>query len=881
MELVESSGVRLRKSGKSYQGLCPFHEDHHPSLTVNPETGLWHCFGCGKGGDAFSWVMEKEGVPFPQAVEMLAEKAGITNTRIKDKGKRIKATEDRDKGKRIKDKKEKERRWEIYRLAARKYAKKIWEYPAVINYLIQARGLTEETIKKYGIGFCDGKGNTYEGLRGKGFKDNELIGSGLFYKNREEIFRGYITFPNVVGGKVVYLTGRYFEEKEKLDRIDRMDRKKENKKYLKPIGVATNYLFNEGAVHAEEVFLTEGEIDALTLLQNGYAACGVYGVASFKEGWEKKFRGAKKVFIAFDTEENGAGLQGALKIAKEIGSKARIIRLPESENGKMDVNSFFREVGKEGFEALKKTASDSILTEIEGLKEIGDIGERGERIKKVLMEIGKMEVVVRSLYIKEIIKATKINKREINEQIKQMEQDGGNGAMAKKTEEGEERIYGIILPYQDFAAERGYYVVTKRMKRGREEMKKGTLNTVKEVLRLISSGRKELFVSGADDLDAWKLGFDGEPGIVKEERWCDDGIERFMRGEKVEPLEVLKEIEGAYAKYVEYPEEWMSFFLGLWTMGTYVYQLFDSFPYVLLNGEKHSGKTKTLDVGTYLCFNAVHTADISSSPLFRLVEGSGCTLLIDEAERLKDPKRSEDIREILNSGYKRGAVVYRTNPDTLKPESFRVYSPKMIANIKGLGDVLESRCVTITMLRAKDQKRANRTVNSRSEDWAYKRHLLYSFGLQYFKEIREIYEHDEELRKIPMVSGREGELWIPILTLAKLIDRHGGNRLYEHMVEIAREKSRESKQEGLSSWANGVVLAAEVLANEGKTEVTAREVRGKMGYFLDNGEVPESNWVARKLMQLGIKKGERRGGKNYYIVDTDFIKELKERYGVA
>ena len=312
-----------------------------------------------------------------------------------------------------------------------------------------------------------------------------------------------------------------------------------------------------------------------------------------------------------------------------------------------------------------------------------------------------------------------------------------------------------------------------------------------------------------------------------------------------------------------------------------MYQLFDSFPYLLLNGEKHSGKTKTQDVGTYLCFNAIHTADISSSPLFRLVEGSGCTLLIDEAEKLKDPKRSEDIREILNGGYKRGAVVYRTNPESLKPESFRVYSPKMIANIKGLGDVLESRCITITMLRALEGEKANSTVNDRSENWAYKRHLLYSFGLQYFREIREIYEYDKELRHIPMVSGREGELWIPILTLAKLIDRHGGNQLYEHMREIAREKSQESKEEGLSEWANGVILAAEVLARAGKKKVTAKEVREGMSAFLDGDEPPKSAWVAHKLVMLKFKKAERRGGKNYYKLDIKGIEELKERYGVA
>ncbi|NIA09413.1 MAG: hypothetical protein GWP10_06720 [Nitrospiraceae bacterium] len=623
-------------------------------------------------------------------------------------------------------------------------------------------------------------------------------------------------------------------------------------------------------------------MDTLTLLQNGYAACGVYGVGSFKEGWEKKFSKAKKVFMAFDTDENGAGLNGALKVARQIGLKAKIIRLPEIDGLKsVDVNSFFMEMGVEEFERLKKTAVDHILMGIDLLKGVGDIGERGERLKVILEDIVDMEPILRGLYIGKIVDVTKINKRNINQQIKLMEQEERKRPMAKQMEREEGKQFMVILPYQDFTADRGYYVVTKRLRKGRDEMRRGELNTMKAVMRIVSSERKELFVSGADDLDEWKLGFDGEPGFMKEERWSDDDIERFLRGEKVEPLEVLKEIEGAYAKYVEFPDEWMSYFLGLWTMGTYVYQLFDSFPYILLTGEKHSGKTKTQDVGTYLCFNAIHTADISSSPLFRLVEGSGCTLLIDEAERLKDPKRSEDIREILNGGYKRGAGVYRTNPDSLKPESFRVYSPKMIANIRGLGDVLESRCITITMLRAREGEKANSTVNNRSENWAHKRHLLYSFGLQYFGEIREIYEHDEGLRHIPMVSGREGELWIPILTLARLIDQHGGNHLYEHMRETAREKSRESKQEGLSEWASGVILAAEALAGEGKKEVTAKEVREGMAVFLDGEEPPGSRWIAGKLKQLKFKQGERRGGKNYYKLDINAIEELKERYGVV
>ena len=151
--LVESSGVHLKKSGKLYVGLCPFHEDKNPSLAVYPETGSWYCFGCGKGGDAISWVMEMEKVDFKESVMRLAGKVGIDVGRIKDKGKRIKSIKDKDKEEEIKEKEEKERRGGIYRLAAKVYARNLGKHPEVKEYLTSERGLTEETIKNTGLGF--------------------------------------------------------------------------------------------------------------------------------------------------------------------------------------------------------------------------------------------------------------------------------------------------------------------------------------------------------------------------------------------------------------------------------------------------------------------------------------------------------------------------------------------------------------------------------------------------------------------------------------------------------------------------------------------------------------------------------------------------------
>lgn len=274
---------------------------------------------------------------------------------------------------------------------------------------------------------------------------------------------------------------------------------------------------------------------------------------------------------------------------------------------------------------------------------------------------------------------------------------------------------------------------------------------------LITSAREIFRVDELELLEKKGLILNSRPLFLGKNRWALEHIKQFQEdGFQVDPFLVFQEVKTIYDAYLDFKEPYTSEVLALWTIGTYIYPIFESYPYIVLTGEKGSGKTKTLKVAENLCFNAVYSTDISPSLLFRIVEGSSCTVLIDEAERLKDPKVSQDFRLLLNAGYKRGGRVHRSKPETFEPQSFEVYSPKMIANIKGLEEALETRCIQFTMLRTRDIEKANTVVTESAEDWFYIRHLLYTFGLTFFQEIREGYLSAGETKKIRGHLGKGG-----------------------------------------------------------------------------------------------------------------------------
>jgi hypothetical protein len=305
--------------------------------------------------------------------------------------------------------------------------------------------------------------------------------------------------------------------------------------------------------------------------------------------------------------------------------------------------------------------------------------------------------------------------------------------------------------------------------------------------------------------------------------------------------------------------------------------MFETYPYISLLGLKGSGKTRLLTVAEKLCYNAIFSASISVAPLFRLVEATSATVLIDEAERLRDPNESQELRALLNSGYKRASKAYRCKPNTFEPVPFNVYSPKMIGNIKGLEETLQDRCINITMLRAADTEKSSRRLTEASHDWAGLRAKLYTFALSYFDPIRKIYEGDPELTTIPGLLGRDLELWAPLLSIAKFIS----SALFCQIKEAAQTYTQESASHtALDEPTQALLTALAQITQHQETSISISQIKEAMKEQMEEADdLPNSKWIGARLRTLDLIEEKIRYGRGRcYTIPHARVQDRQRRY---
>jgi len=392
----------------------------------------------------------------------------------------------------------------------------------------------------------------------------------------------------------------------------------------------------------------------------------------------------------------------------------------------------------------------------------------------------------------------------------------------------------------------------------------------KELHFLITSDRKKI-LAHREVLSKlkWKLEY---RCVYFENRWSLESIQAFLNGEAtVNPTEVYEMIKTAWKTYLEFEEEVVYDFLTLWTVGTYFFHLFNSYPYVYIGGLKRSGKTKVLTVASLMAFNAIFSNNLSTSSIFRLIQSGHCTLLMDETEKLSNKERASELRNLLLSGYKKGAKVYRTektSKDRLVPEAFEVYSPKMIANIRGLEDVLEDRCITIIMKRGKNKEILNSEPLVNDPMWQNIRDALYTLYLTYFSELRELSEHC--VYSGNDIAERELELWKPIFTLAKFFDptlpptsQSSESSLYSLMVEFAKRKCKEKKIENMTETGEYILVQTLIQMVDENRYYKVKEIKEAMAKNFDEEQKwLTTAWVGRALRRLGFTD-KRRVGTGY------------------
>src|SRR6266581_1585814 len=341
--------VQLKKAGQNFRGLCPFHSEKTPSFNVHPVRQIYHCFGCGQGGDVFKFVMEMEKCPFPDAIRIVAEKCGIAIPRQKDRS--------------PEERKENQQRTvlvEMHREAQTFFVKQLQgtlEGKAARAYL-EDRGLDAGAIAHFGIGYAPSGGDALlRHLKNK-YSEKLLADSGLISRDQGgrlfDRFRRRITFPiSNESGKIVAFGARALGD--------------DQPKYLNspetPIYSKSNVLYHldraKDALRRQDfAILVEGYMDAIAVaragISNVVASCGT----SLAESQIKLLgRFTRRVIVNYDPDTAGqTATERSLSLLLEQDFEVRVLALPPVGDKKADPDLFIREMGAEAYLKLLKEA---------------------------------------------------------------------------------------------------------------------------------------------------------------------------------------------------------------------------------------------------------------------------------------------------------------------------------------------------------------------------------------------------------------------------------------------------------------------------------------------------------------------------------------------
>lgn len=427
--------------------------------------------------------------------------------------------------------------------------------------------------------------------------------------------------------------------------------------------------------------------------------------------------------------------------------------------------------------------------------------------------------------------------------------------------------------------------------------------------RVIPTNDKELKKPG------WKL--EHPPTQIRAAigRWPLEDIERYVNSDElVDPVDVYRNVLATFREYMDYIEPEIYTFNSLWSIGTYFHRLFNSYPYAYFGGTKHSGKTKTLTLLGCVCFNAIQSGNISTSSIFRLVQSNAATLLIDETEKLsgrRNEPASETTREFRNlllNGYKTGMPVYRTGKaanETFEVEAFNVYSPKATANIGGLDDVLEDRCIPLFLVPAKDHDKKNSDPEITDPRWAEIRAKLCRLYLDYWHEVKLIYDELNQLKgqqlvaflhgkcldasreDIEEIAGRQLELWKPLLVIARFLDMKDVSLdLTGEIVRFAIKNVKQKNVENLAETGDMILIQTLLVMvrnpnwNDGFVPIST--IRDNMTCAFET-EQPwlKPEWVGKAMRRLRFQDKRHLGSRREVRVSKADVEDLATRHGIT
>jgi DNA primase len=317
IEDVVGEYVQLKRAGRNFKGLSPFSGEKTPSFYVSPEKNIWHDFSSNKGGDVFSFIMEVEGLDFREALELLAQRAGIDLSQYNSKGSQEAA-------------KLKRRLLEAHQLAAKYYQQSLLSNQRALEYVFKKRRLSKEIVQTFQIGYAPDSGNALvQFLAKKGFSAKELSIGGLTNRFGGDLFRGRMMVPLMdASGQVIGFTGRIISDDPNAP------------KYLNtpetPLYNKSRHVFGlsqakESIRKSDYSVIVEGNLDVVSSHQAGITqVVATAGTAMTESHLKALVRLSSNARLAFDGDAAGlAATERAIPIAQQVGIDLTIISLPD------------------------------------------------------------------------------------------------------------------------------------------------------------------------------------------------------------------------------------------------------------------------------------------------------------------------------------------------------------------------------------------------------------------------------------------------------------------------------------------------------------------------------------------------------------------------
>lgn len=331
---IAAETIKLTRKGNRFWGLCPFHSEKTPSFTVSAERNMFYCFGCQSGGDLFSFVMKRDGLDFKEALQVLAARAGVELPEAKP-------SRDKDKRKRF---------VELNRQAVNFFQKALADASGeAARMYLHKRGIAENTIKKFEIGFAPDSWNRLsEYLLQRGFTQEEISGVGLNKRSAEhqryfDLFRNRIIFPiHSVNGEVVGFGGRVLD-----DGFPKYLNTAETDIFQKRRQLFGLFQARESIRSQHEAIVVEGYMDCIQLQQAGINnTVATLGTALTQEQARILLRYTERVLLVYDGDEAGQRqMERAVEVLSSEGLKVDVLTLPEGQ----DPDQFLARHGKEEF----------------------------------------------------------------------------------------------------------------------------------------------------------------------------------------------------------------------------------------------------------------------------------------------------------------------------------------------------------------------------------------------------------------------------------------------------------------------------------------------------------------------------------------------------